>query len=167
MLRLGIVGLPNVGKSTLVNAPPRGARGKLSVHKEPNVGRVNVPNPRLDELTRIVEPQRTVRPPSSSWTRQRWARHRVKDSAIARQHPRDKDAIVHVVRAFDDHDVLHVMGTVAPCGTARSSSSSSRSPICPSWAAPRSQSAVEDRRQRFTRGAQPSSAECAGRVARL
>ena len=63
MLKLGIVGLPNVGKSTLFNALTSAnvlAANYPFATKDPNVGRVNVPDARLDELARIVKPQRTV-----------------------------------------------------------------------------------------------------------
>src|SRR5678816_792363 len=63
MLRLGIVGLPNVGKSTLFNALTSAnvlAANYPFATKDPNVGRVNVPDGRLDTLTKVVEPQRTV-----------------------------------------------------------------------------------------------------------
>ena len=70
MLRLGIVGLPNVGKSTLFNALTSAnvlAANYPFATKDPNVGRVNVPDGRLDELARIVEPQRIV-PAAASGT---------------------------------------------------------------------------------------------------
>jgi GTP-binding protein YchF len=120
MLRLGIVGLPNVGKSTLFNALT--SAGVLAANypfatKEPNVGRVNVPDPRLDELARVVEPQRTVPAAVEFVDIAGLVIGASQGEGLGNQflaNVRETDAIVHVVRAFDDDDVLHVMGTVDP-----------------------------------------------------
>jgi GTP-binding protein YchF len=120
MLRLGIVGLPNVGKSTLFNALT--SAGVLAANypfatKEPNVGRVNVPDPRLDELARVVEPQRTVPAAVEFVDIAGLVKGASQGEGLGNQflaNVRETDAIVHVVRAFDDDDVLHVMGTVDP-----------------------------------------------------
>jgi GTP-binding protein YchF len=120
MLRLGIVGLPNVGKSTLFNALT--SAGVLAANypfatKDPNVGRVNVPDPRLDELARIVEPQRTVPAAVEFVDIAGLVKGASQGEGLGNQflsNIRETDAIVHVVRAFDDDDVLHVMGAVDP-----------------------------------------------------
>ena len=120
MLRLGIVGLPNVGKSTLFNALT--SAGVLAANypfatKDPNVGRVNVPDPRLDELSRIVEPQRTVPAAVEFVDIAGLVKGASQGEGLGNQflaNIRETDAIVHVVRAFDDDDVLHVMHTVDP-----------------------------------------------------
>src|SRR3954471_21011997 len=120
MLKLGIVGLPNVGKSTLFNALT--SAGVLAANypfatKDPNVGRVNVPDARLDELARIVQPQRTVPAAVEFVDIAGLVKGASQGEGLGNQflaNIRETDAIVHVVRAFDDDDVLHVMGTVDP-----------------------------------------------------
>lgn len=120
MLRLGIVGLPNVGKSTLFNALT--SAGVLAANypfatKDPNVGRVNVPDPRLVELARVVEPQRTVPAAVEFVDIAGLVKGASQGEGLGNQflsNIRETDAIVHVVRAFDDDDVLHVMGSVDP-----------------------------------------------------
>jgi len=120
MLRLGIVGLPNVGKSTLFNALT--SAGVLAANypfatKDPNVGRVNVPDARLDELARIVQPQRVVPAAVEFLDIAGLVKGASQGEGLGNQflaNIRETDAIVHVVRAFDDDDVLHVMGDVDP-----------------------------------------------------
>jgi GTP-binding protein YchF len=120
MLRLGIVGLPNVGKSTLFNALTSAnvlAANYPFATKDPNVGRVNVPDARLDELARIVEPQRTVPAAVEFVDIAGLVKGASQGEGLGNQflaNIRETDAIVHVVRAFDDDDVLHVMGSVDP-----------------------------------------------------
>jgi len=120
MLRLGIVGLPNVGKSTLFNALT--SAGVLAANypfatKDPNVGRVNVPEPRLDALAQIVQPQRTVPAAVEFVDIAGLVKGASQGEGLGNQflaNIRETDAIVHVVRCFDDDDVLHVMGGVDP-----------------------------------------------------
>jgi GTP-binding protein YchF len=120
MLRLGIVGLPNVGKSTLFNALT--SAGVLAANypfatKEPNVGRVNVPDTRLDELARVVQPQRSVPAAVEFLDIAGLVAGASKGEGLGNQflaNIRETDAIVHVVRCFDDDDILHVMGSVDP-----------------------------------------------------
>ena len=120
MLRIGIVGLPNVGKSTLFNALT--SAGVLAANypfatKDPNVGRVNVPDARLDVLAKIVEPQRTVPAAVEFVDIAGLVKGASQGEGLGNQflaNIRETDAIVHVVRCFDDDDVLHVMGSVDP-----------------------------------------------------
>jgi GTP-binding protein YchF len=120
MLRLGIVGLPNVGKSTLFNAMT--SAGVLAANypfatKDPNVGRVNVPDARLDVLARIVEPERAIPAAVEFVDIAGLVKGASQGEGLGNQflaNIRETDAIVHVVRAFDDDDVLHVMHTVDP-----------------------------------------------------
>src|SRR5438128_3521798 len=120
MLKLGIVGLPNVGKSTLFNALTSAnvlAANYPFATKDPNVGRVNVPDARLDELTKIVEPQKTVPAAVEFVDIAGLVKGASQGEGLGNQflaNIRETDAIVHVVRAFEDDDVLHVMGAVDP-----------------------------------------------------
>ncbi len=120
MLRLGIVGLPNVGKSTLFNALT--SAGVLAANypfatKDPNIGRVNVPDDRLDVLADVVKPQRTVPAAVEFVDIAGLVEGASKGEGLGNQflaNIRETDAIVHVVRCFDDDDILHVMGSVDP-----------------------------------------------------
>src|SRR3982751_721757 len=120
MLKLGIVGLPNVGKSTLFNALTSAnvlAANYPFATKDPNVGRVNVPDARLDELTKIVEPQKTVPAAVEFVDIAGLVKGASQGEGLGNQflaNIRETDAIVDVVRAFEDDDVLHVMGAVDP-----------------------------------------------------
>jgi GTP-binding protein YchF len=120
MLRIGIVGLPNVGKSTLFNALT--SAGVLAANypfatKDPNVGRVNVPDARLDRLAEIVRPQRVVPAAVEFVDIAGLVKGASQGEGLGNQflaNIRETDAIVHVVRCFEDDDVLHVMGSVDP-----------------------------------------------------
>src|ERR1041384_3947916 len=121
MLRLGIVGLPNVGKSTLFNALTSSRAAAAENYPfctvEPNVGIVEVPDPRLDELFAIVKPKKRVPAVVEFVDIAGLVKGASQGEGLGNQflsHIREVDAVVHVIRCFEDPDVVHVMGPVDP-----------------------------------------------------
>ncbi len=117
----GIVGLPNVGKSTLFNALTQTAAAQAANYPfctiEPNVGRVAVPDARLDTLTRIGKSQKTVPTSLEFVDIAGLVRGASKGEGLGNQflaNIREVDAIVHVLRCFEDGDVTHVEGSIDP-----------------------------------------------------
>ncbi|QMS85384.1 redox-regulated ATPase YchF [Candidatus Xianfuyuplasma coldseepsis] len=119
-LTAGIVGLPNVGKSTLFNAITKA--GALAANYpfatiDPNVGVVEVPDVRLDKLTELVQPKKTIPTIFEFTDIAGIVKGSSKGEGLGNKflsHIREVDAIVQVVRAFDDENVTHVDGAVDP-----------------------------------------------------
>ena len=120
-LRCGIVGLPNVGKSTLYNALLQTAAAQAANYPfctiEPNVGDVAVPDPRLEVLAKIARSAEIVPTRLTFVDIAGLVRGASKGEGLGNQflaHIREVDAIAHVVRCFEDSDVTHVEGRIDP-----------------------------------------------------
>jgi GTP-binding protein YchF len=123
--KCGIVGLPNVGKSTLFNALTRTAAAQAANYPfctiEPNTGEVAVPDPRLKQLANIAKSKEIIPTRISFVDIAGLVRGASKGEGLGNQflaNIREVDAIVHVLRCFEDDDITHVEGRIDPVADA-------------------------------------------------